>query len=155
MSIDTDREKDLLAAVKAAQDATEYFKKGAMHELKKRQQGEARALEIAGEAATLTEALDQWEAERVALAELYDENEALGILHRQLDTALTLAKTIIDQIEKDAGMFVTQKTRDKIKQFRELVKNEEKRRAYVSQMIAEATERRNERKNGHGHEKAI
>ena len=102
----------------------------------------ARALEIAGEAETLSEALDQWELERETIADLYDENQALGILHRQLDLALTLAGNIIDQVETEAAMFLTQPTRNKIEQFRSLIKNEEKRRAEVKQLIAEAADRR-------------
>ncbi len=109
----------------------------------------ARALEISGSAETLTEALDQWELEREVTAELFDENQALGILLRQLDTAITMAESIVRQIEKDAGMFITQPTRDKIEKFRALIKNEEQRRAAVRQMIAEATERRNKNVQTH------
>ena len=104
---------------------------------------EERAIELTGGSAdTLTEALDQWEREREALAELFDENQALSILLRQLDTAVTMAQSIVDQVEKDAALFITQKTRDKIEKFRSLIQNEQKRREQVRQYLLDALERR-------------
>lgn len=95
-----------------------------------------------GEAKTLTEALDQWENERQALAELYDENQALILSFRQYDVTMTLAANLIDILEIDAQMFITEKTRDKIAQFREHLTRLEKRRAQSREIVTEHVERR-------------
>jgi len=102
----------------------------------------ARALEIAGEAQTLAEALDQWELERQAMGELFDENQALTISFRQYDLSIDLAERIVTAIEKDAGMFITQGTRDKITQFRKQIEDLAKRRAADRQNVTDANERR-------------
>ena len=68
---------------------------------------------------TLSEALDQWELERQALAELFDEHQALTIINRRLRLVMTLAEKIINTVETEAQMFITEKTRRKIEQFRE------------------------------------
>jgi len=107
-----------------------------------RKTDEARALEMAGEAETLAEALDQWEGEREALAELFDENEALTISFQQYDITITLAEKMINAVEVDAQMFITQKTRDKIEEFREQVQQLEKRREADRQNVIDSNNRR-------------
>ena len=80
----------------------------------------ARAIELTGGSVdTLAEALDQWEREREALSELFDEHQAWTIINRRLRLLMTLAVAIINTVEIDAAMFMTQKTRNKIAQFRE------------------------------------
>ena len=104
-----------------------------------------RAIEISGAAETLAEALDQWENEREALRELFDENQALAISFRQYDLTITLADKLINALELEAGMFIAQKTRDKIMQFREQVKELEARRAADRQNVIDANGRRSSR----------
>jgi hypothetical protein len=103
-----------------------------------------RALELAGEAKTLAEALDQWEREREAIADLMDENQALVIHHMQLTVALAEAADVVEQVEKEASMFLTQKTRNRIQQYRNLLNEQEKRRAEVKQLIADRKEQQHE-----------
>lgn len=84
---------------------------------------EERAILLTGgTAADLNQSLDQWENEREALAQLYDENQALLISFRRYDLVMILAEKIINGLELDAAMFITQKSRDKIQQFREQLK---------------------------------
>ena len=105
---------------------------------------EERAIELTGGSVdTLAEALDQWENERQALAELFDENQALTISFRIYDTTMKLAEGIINIVEIDAQMFMSQKTRDKIAQFREQVQKLEARREACREIVADATNRRN------------
>lgn len=108
---------------------------------------EERAIEMTGgSAATLAEALDQWEAEREALSQLFDENAALTISFRRYDLSMTLAENIINTIEQDAAMFITQKTRDKIAKFRDQMSQLEERRAHDRITTADANTRRGNRK---------
>jgi len=103
-----------------------------------------RAIEITGGSAeSLAEALDQWEAERIALAELFDENQAFAICFRQYDLTMTLAEKLINALELDAAMFISQKTRDQIAKFREQLQNTKNRRAHCLQMVVDANERKN------------
>ena len=102
-----------------------------------------RAISITGGCAeSLAEALDQWEAERVALAELFDENQAFTISFRKYDITMTLALNLINALEVDAQMFISQKTRDKIEQFRKQMQELEARRAADRQNIVDANNRR-------------
>ena len=104
----------------------------------------ARAIELTGGSAdTLAEALDQWEREREALAELFDENQALSISFRLYDITMTLAEQIINVVEIDAQMFMTQKSRDKIAKFREQLQILQKRRANDREIVIAVTNRRN------------
>jgi len=103
---------------------------------------EQRAITMTGDSAeTLADALDQWENERAALAELFDENQALTISFRRYDITMTLAEKLITALEMDAAMFITQKTRDKIEQFREQMRALEKRRAADRQNVVDANQR--------------
>ena len=105
---------------------------------------EQRAITMTGDSAeTLADALDQWENERAALAELFDENQALTISFRRYDLTMELAEKLITALELEAGMFIKQKTRDKIEQFREQMQELEKRRAADRQNVVDANERRN------------
>ena len=105
---------------------------------------EARAIELTGGSAdTLAEALDQWENERQALQELFDENQALTISFRTYDITMTLAEQIINAVEIDAQMFMTQKSRDKIAQFRKQIKELEARRNHSREMVTDSVNRRN------------
>jgi len=103
-----------------------------------------RAIDMTGGSAdTLAEALDQWEREREALVELFDENEAFTISFRIYDLTMTLAEKIINTVEIDAAMFMTQKSRDKIAQFRKQVQDLQARRANDREIVVDATNRRN------------
>ncbi len=85
-------------------------------------QDEERAIEMtAGTAGNLAEALDQWENEREMISQLHDENQAYTTALRRFDVAMDLAGKVIDAVERDAAMFITEKTRKEIQQFREQV----------------------------------
>jgi hypothetical protein len=101
-----------------------------------------RALEIAGEAKTLAEALDQWEREREAIAELFDENQALAISFRQYDLTMGLAEQIVGLMEREAAMFITENTRSKIAAFYHQMRELEKRRAADRQNVVDSNNRR-------------
>ena len=102
-----------------------------------------RAIDMTGGSAdTLAEALDQWEREREALVELFDENEAFTISFRIYDLTMTLAEKIINTVEIDAAMFMTQKSRDKIAQFREQHQKAENAIVQSKLLIDHALERR-------------
>jgi hypothetical protein len=104
----------------------------------------ARAIELTGGSVdTLAEALDQWERGREALAELFDENQAFTISFRVYDLTMTLAEQIINAVEIDAQMFMSQKTRDKIAQFRKQIKELEARRNQSREIVADSNNRRN------------
>jgi len=106
-----------------------------------------RAIEFTGgSAATLSESLDQWEAERQALAELYDENQALTISIRQMMLTMTLAEKIITSLETEAAMFITQPSRNKIEQFREQMQKLNERIAHSKMIVADAQARRHAEK---------
>lgn len=103
---------------------------------------EERAIEITGGSArSLEEALDQWEAERQALAELYDENQSLVISFRHFDVAAAIAEQIIAAVELDASMFIKPATREKIEQFREQIKQYYNRRAFCREIKTQAAQR--------------
>jgi hypothetical protein len=72
-----------------------------------------------GNTTDINEALDQWENEREALSQFADENQALEIYTRRLNLTLGLAEKAISLLESEAGMFISQKTRDRMQQFRE------------------------------------
>lgn len=94
-----------------------------------------RILSITGHTGDINEALDEMESMKTAVAELYDENQALEILNRKLRLCLTLAETSMQAMQNDAGMFITEKTRAKVDQFFEQLK---KTNAVVlSQLIQE------------------
>jgi hypothetical protein len=83
---------------------------------------EERAIEMTGgTAANLEESLDQWENEREIISQLHDENQAYSIAFRRFDVAMILASKVLDVVEREAGMFITSKIRDKIQQFRKQV----------------------------------
>lgn len=104
---------------------------------------EVRAIEMTGGSVnTLAEALDQWDAERQALQELFDENQALVISFRFYDATMTLAETIVNDVEKESAMFMSEKTRDKIKKFRQQLMNVWARRAQGREIVVDANERR-------------
>lgn len=101
----------------------------------------SRALEMAGEAKTLAEALDQWEEERQALAELFDENQAFAISFRLYDLTMSLAEQVIGLVEKEAAMFITENTRSRIAAFYHQMRALDKRRATDRQNIIDANGR--------------
>ena len=74
-----------------------------------------------GASESFEEAFQQWKNERKTMAELFDENQAYGLLNRRLLLALALAVKTITAADKDASMFVTDKTRALFEQFREKV----------------------------------
>ena len=76
-----------------------------------------RILSITGHTSDINEALDEFENVKQAVAELYDENQALTILNRRLRLCLTLAEAAINTMQSDAAMFITEKTRGKVNQF--------------------------------------
>lgn len=65
------------------------------------------------------EAFEQWRAEREALLEIHDENQAFTLAFRRYKLTMSLASRLIETLENEAGMFITQDTREKIEQFRE------------------------------------
>lgn len=88
------------------------------------QECEQRAIEFTGGTAeSLSDALDQWENERQAMADLYDENQAYNIRNRKLWLCLQLADKAIAAVETDAGMFITTKARAVIQKFRDHFSN--------------------------------
>ncbi len=76
-----------------------------------------RLFAITGHTDDLNEALDEMESMKTAIAELFDENQALSILNRKLRACLTLAEAAVTAIRTDAGMFVTEKATKKVNQF--------------------------------------
>lgn len=85
----------------------------------KKDKDEERAIEMTGgTAANLAEALDQWENEREIIGQLHDENQAYSIAFRRFDIAMVLAGKVMDIVERDAGMFIPDRTRNEIQQFR-------------------------------------
>lgn len=76
-----------------------------------------RLLSITGHTDDLGEALDEMESMRTAIAELFDDNQALEILNKRMRVCLTLAETIVTTVQSETAMFVTEKTRAKINQF--------------------------------------
>lgn len=78
---------------------------------------EALSLLMTGVSGDPLEAFEQWEREREALAELYDENQAMKIINRRLRLCLILAEQAVKAAETEAGMFITEKTRGKVAAF--------------------------------------
>lgn len=78
-----------------------------------------RLLSITGHTDDINEALDEMEFMKIAIAELFDDNQALEIINRRMRLCLTLAQTTIAAIETDVAMFITDKTRNKLNQFNE------------------------------------
>jgi len=78
-----------------------------------------RLLSITGWTSDINEALDEFENMKTAIAELYDDNQALDILNRRLRLCLTFAEHAVTAMQSDAGMFITEKTRTKLNQFLE------------------------------------
>lgn len=70
-----------------------------------------------GDTDELSPALDQWEQERAALTALYDETQALEIYMNRTKILISSYKQIIKQMNAEAGLFLTQRTRDKIDSF--------------------------------------
>lgn len=80
---------------------------------------EALALEMTGESSDPLVAFEEWQKERAALVEVWDELQALEIITRRMNVCLDLARSTVDAVESECGMFVTDKTRRKIAAFRE------------------------------------
>ena len=75
---------------------------------------------MTGTDGTLEDAIEQWRNERVALAELFDENEAMKIIVRRVRVTLTLANQIVTKFNAtDGGLFIEPKLRRLIEQFTE------------------------------------
>jgi regulator of replication initiation timing len=79
---------------------------------------EWRLYNITGHTADLDEALDEFENVKAAVGELFNENQALSILNRQMRLTLDFASKAMDIVERDAAMFITPKARKWIEQFR-------------------------------------
>lgn len=77
-------------------------------EIEAMQRLEEAFLELSG-ADSLADALEQWNSERVAMGELYDQNQALSILNRRLLEALATAGKMIEELNQGDVMFVPQK----------------------------------------------
>lgn len=82
---------------------------------------QARIAQITGAPGTIEEALDQWENERKAMKELFDENQAYELINHQIIMAVTLAEKAINQTEEDAGLLIKERTRTTIAKFREYI----------------------------------
>lgn len=80
---------------------------------------ESLALEMTGESSDPQAAFEQWQNERAALVELWDELQALVIINRRMNVCLDLARSTVDALESDCGMFITDKTRRKIAALRD------------------------------------
>lgn len=80
---------------------------------------ESLALEMTGESSDPLVAFEQWQTEREALAEVWDELQALEIITRRMNVCLDLARSTVDAVESECGMFITDRTRKKITAFRE------------------------------------
>jgi regulator of replication initiation timing len=78
---------------------------------------ENRILAITGHTSDINEALDEFENVKEAIGELHDENQALSIINRRLLLCLDLAQSSVQAMEKDASMFITDKTRKAMQQF--------------------------------------
>jgi hypothetical protein len=95
---------------------------------------EALALEMTGESSDPLAAFDQWRNERAALAEVWDELQALEMINRRMNVCLDLARSTVDAVESDCGMFITDKTRKKITLFREQLEKITQARAHGKQI---------------------
>lgn len=73
-----------------------------------------RLFSITGHTDDLDEALDDFENTKRAVAELYDDNQALSILNRRMRLCLTIAETAITAVQTENAMFISDKTRGKI-----------------------------------------
>lgn len=81
---------------------------------------EALASEMTGgESSDPLAAFEQWQNERAALVEVWDELQALVIITRRMNICLDLAASTVTALESDCGMFITDRTRKKITAFRE------------------------------------
>jgi hypothetical protein len=104
---------------------------------------EERAIEMTGgTAANLSEALDQWDNEREMIGQLHDENQAYTIAFRRFDLAMSMASKVISQVEQDAGLFITEKTRSEIQQFRDQVAKLQTTRTIAHEIKEVSTERK-------------
>lgn len=104
---------------------------------------ELRAIEMTGGiAVNLAEAIDQWEKEREALAELHDENQAFEIMFRRFDVSIALAERVLGEMEIQVGMFITQDTRDRIESFRDQLRKFETHREHGRELVLNAKMRR-------------
>jgi len=75
----------------------------------------ARIEELTGEEfTTLSDALDQWDREREAIAQLHDENQALGILNFKLTRIIERPKKIIDSVWDSSALMLPGKIRESI-----------------------------------------
>ena len=81
-----------------------------------------RAMELTGHTTNLHEAFDQWERERSALAELYQENQTLSVRNRKLVILIAIAEKVINAMHKDAALFVKPPTHKLLHEFREAQK---------------------------------
>lgn len=80
---------------------------------------ESLASEMTGESSDPLAAFEQWQNERAALAEVWDELQALEIINGRMNVCLDLAASTVAAVESDCGMFITDKTRKKITAFHE------------------------------------
>ena len=104
---------------------------------------EERAIEMTGgTAANLSEALDQWDNEREMIGQLHDENQAYTIAFRRFDLAMSMASKVISPVEQDAGLFITEKTRSEIQQFRDQVARLQTTRTIAQEVKETSTERK-------------
>lgn len=71
-----------------------------------------------GSAGKLSDALDQWEAERAALAELHDESQALVIYVSKFQEILASIKLLVSYLENESPLFMTPKMRKAIESYR-------------------------------------
>lgn len=76
-----------------------------------------RILSITGHTSDINEALDEFENVKCAVAELFDENQALEIINRRIRLCLILAETSMNALQSECAMFITEKTRKKMTLF--------------------------------------
>jgi hypothetical protein len=76
-----------------------------------------RLLALTGHTADLSEALDQWEAERELTQDLHENYDRYRIENTQLIKLVRLAKMTIDRMNADAGLFLKDKSRQWMQDF--------------------------------------
>jgi len=87
--------------------------------------------DMTGHTDDLTEAIEQWQTEREAMAELFDENQAYELLYRRYIVTLDLAEKVVAIVEADSALFLSDKARSAIEKFREQNESIEKSKAFL------------------------
>jgi hypothetical protein len=76
-----------------------------------------RIIALTGHTADLSEALDQWEAERELTQDLHENYDRYRIENTQLIKLVRQARMTIDRMNADAGLFLKDKSRQWMQDF--------------------------------------